>query len=70
MKIKKPTADQKRRYKLHQKIKNQFRYYAKKRTVVVPYDYNLKNKFIDELRDKFKYNIQYSILPTNDIEVK
>jgi len=66
---KKRTPEQNRRYKLHQKIKQSFELYAKKRLVVIPHDYDLKNKFVIELRDKFRYNIQYSIISPNDIEV-
>jgi hypothetical protein len=66
---KKRTPDQNRRYKLHQKIKIQFELYAKKKLIVIPYDYNLRNKFVIELRDKFRYNIQYSIVSPNNLEV-
>ncbi|MDN3672645.1 hypothetical protein QWY99_06200 [Flavobacterium branchiarum] len=68
MKLKR-TPEQNRRYKLHQKIKERFEYYAKKRTVIIPHDYNLECEFLKELRDKFRYNIQYSIISPNTIEV-
>lgn len=67
---KKRTAAENRRYKLHQKIKQLFEYYGKKKLIIIPYDYDLKDEFVIELRDRFRYNIQYSILSTNDIEVK
>lgn len=66
---KKRTPDQNRRYKLHQKIKNLFELYAKKKLIVIPYDYDLRDEFVIELRDKFRYNIQYSMISPNDIEV-
>ena len=66
---KKRTPDQNRRYKLHQKIKREFELYAKKKLVVIPYDCDLRDKFVIELRDKFRYNIQYSMISPNDIEV-
>lgn len=65
----KRTSEQNRRYKLHQKIKQRFEYYGKKRTVIVPHNYNADCKFLAELRDKFRYNIQYSIITTETIEV-
>jgi hypothetical protein len=69
MAARKPTSEQNRRYKLHQKIKKRFEYYGKKRTVLIPHDYNLDCEFLNELRDKFRYNIQYSIINTKSIEV-
>lgn len=65
----KRTPEQNRRYKLHQKIKKRFEYHAKKRTVIIPHNYNLDCEFLTELRDKFRYNIQYSIIDKNTIEV-
>lgn len=65
----KRTPEQNRRYKLHQKIKQRFEYYAKKKTVIIPFDYDLQDEFIIELRDKFRYNIQYSIISNKTIEV-
>lgn len=65
----KRTPDQNRRYKLHQKIKKRFEYFGKQRTVIVPHDYNLDCEFLIELRDKFRYNIQYSIISPKAIEV-
>lgn len=66
---KKRTPEQNRRYKLHQKIKKRFEYYAKKKTVIVPHDYDSQDEFLIELRDKFRYNIQYSIIQPKEIEV-
>lgn len=59
-----------RRYKLHQQIKDRFEYYARRRLVIIPYDYNLNDPFLAELRDRFRYNIQYSIISLNEIEVQ
>lgn len=69
MSKRKRTPEQNRRYKLHQKIKQQFEYYGKKKTVIIPHDYDLQNEFLIELRDKFRYNIQYSIVSPKTIEV-
>jgi hypothetical protein len=66
----KRTPDENRRYKLHQKIKTLFEYHGKQKTVIIPYNYDLQNEFIIELRDKFRYNIQYSIISPNEIEVE
>ncbi|MBS7232474.1 hypothetical protein KHA90_15755 [Flavobacterium psychroterrae] len=66
----KRTPEENRRYKLHQKIKMFFEYHGKQKTVIIPYNYDLQNEFIIELRDKFRYNIQYSIISPNEIEVK
>lgn len=66
----KRTPNENRRYILHQKIKTLFEYHAKQKLVIIPYDYDLQNEFVIELRDKFRYNIQYSILSPNEIEVK
>ena len=63
---KKRTPDQNRRYKLHQKIKLSFELYAKKKLIVIPYDIDLRDEFVIELRDKFRYNIQYSIISPNE----
>lgn len=65
----KRTSEQNRRYKLHQKIKKRFEYSGKKRLVIVPHDYNLDCEFLAELKDKFRYNIQYSIINTEIIDV-
>lgn len=62
------TPQQNRRYKLHQKIKGRFEYYAKKKTVVVPHDYDSIDEVIAELRDRFGYNIQYSIIDPKEIK--
>lgn len=60
--LKKRTKEQNRRYRLHQKIKKLFVCYAKKKTVIVPFDWDLQNVFVLELRDRFNYNIQFSII--------
>lgn len=51
-----------RRYRLHQLIKAQFRYSAKKKTVYVPFDFNEVNQHVEELKNKFHYNIQFEIV--------
>jgi hypothetical protein len=66
---KKRSPDQNRRYKLHQKIKLSFELYAKKKLVIIPYDCDLRDEFVIELRDRFRYSIQYSMISPNDIEV-
>jgi hypothetical protein len=63
------TPDQNRRYKLHQKIKGRFEYHAKKRTVIVSYDYDSDDEAIKELRDRFRYNIQYTIIESEEIQL-
>jgi len=50
-----------RRYYLHQRIKNDFKYSAAKRTVFVKWDYDIRTPHLLELRDKFNYNIQTEI---------
>jgi hypothetical protein len=67
---KKRSASQNRRYRLHQKIKMRFEYYAKQKLVVIPHDCDLKDPFVIELRDRYRYSIQYSILSPKEIEVK
>jgi hypothetical protein len=68
-KKKKQTKAQNRRYKLHSKIKGLFELYPKQNLVVIPFDCDLKDSFVIELRDKFNYSIQYSIISPNQIEV-
>lgn len=65
----KRTKAQNRRYKLHQKIKKNFEYHANQRLVIVPFDYDLTCPFLKELRDVYRYNIQYSIVSPNEIIV-
>jgi hypothetical protein len=50
-----------RKYYLHQKIKHLFRYSSKRKTVFVPHDYDGCNKDLQELQNKYNYQIQYSI---------
>jgi hypothetical protein len=58
----KRTPTDNRRYKLHQKIKHDFKYSANTKTVFIPYDYQMDiDPFLLELRDKYKYNLQYTI---------
>ncbi len=37
--------------------------------VIIPFDYDLQDEFIIELRDEFRYSIQYSIISNKTIEV-
>ena len=50
-----------RRYYLHQKIKEQFRYSALKRTVYISCFRDIDNDQVLELRDRFGYSIQTEI---------
>lgn len=52
---------QRRRYKLHQNIKKMFGYSATQKTVYVPHDFELENRYLKELIDKYNYQIQYQI---------
>lgn len=54
-------SQRKRRYKLHQNIKDRFRYSALKRTVYIHWDDEVTDKSVIELRDVFGYNIQTEI---------
>lgn len=65
--MKKNIPLQRRRYKLHQKIKHLAKYNAKLREKLVFHenDFVLTNKYIIELRDKFKYNIQLQAVNMN-----
>lgn len=60
-----------RRYALHQRIKNNFEYDGPARQIILPADLQTKgfddlpqkvNAAIVELRDKFKYNLQYELI--------
>lgn len=66
MKRKKPVSPEQtklnRRYYLHQIIKNVgYKYSAHKRTVYVGFRYNNSNRYINELRDIYNYNVQLEI---------
>ena len=50
-----------RRYKLHQKIKNDVCLKSRQRTILIYSDDIITNKYVLELLQKFKYNIQYTI---------
>ncbi|SNA83219.1 conserved hypothetical protein [Flavobacterium psychrophilum] len=50
-----------RRYKLHQNIKQLFRYSATHKTVYVPHGSHVDNRYIKELQEKFNYQIQFQI---------
>lgn len=60
---KKRTPADNRRYRLHQKIKQLFEYYGKKKLVIIPYDYDLQDEFVIELRDSsgIIFNIQFCL---------
>jgi hypothetical protein len=50
-----------RKYRLHQKIKKMYRYEYSTKTIFVPYDEDLSNKYIIELQKKYNYQIQLEI---------
>jgi hypothetical protein len=53
-----------RKYRLHQKIKELYRYQSSTKTIFVPYDENLQNKYILELQRNYNYQIQLEIPTT------
>ena len=65
---KKRAPEQSRRYKLHQKIKLLFVLNVRKRLIELPYDHILVNKDVIELRDRFRYNIQFTIESEEDLK--
>ncbi len=50
-----------RKYRLHQKIKGLFRYQSSTKTIFVPYNDDLQNKFLLELQNNYNYQIQLEI---------
>jgi hypothetical protein len=50
-----------RKYRLHQKIKKMYRYQYNTKTIFVPYDEDLQNKYILELQRNYDYQIQLEI---------
>lgn len=50
-----------RRYKLHQRIKGKYRYEPQQKTVYVPFDDEQADKAVNELKNRFNYNIQTEI---------
>lgn len=50
-----------RRYKLHQKVKNEVDLKSKQRLIEVPLGFETNNKYLIELRDRFQYNFQFII---------
>ena len=50
-----------RRYKLHQKVKNEVDLKSKQRLIEVPLGFVTSNKYLIELRDRFHYNFQFII---------
>ena len=50
-----------RKYRLHQKIKKLYRYQSGTKTVFVPFDDDLQNKYILELQRDYNYQIQLEI---------
>lgn len=53
-----------RKYRLHQKIKELYRYQSSTKTIFVPYDEDLQNKYILELQKNYNYQIQLEIPKT------
>jgi hypothetical protein len=51
-----------RRYYLHQIIKNVgFKYDPHKKTVFVHFNYNNSNRYVNELKRVYNYNVQFEI---------
>lgn len=50
-----------RKYRLHQKIKKLYRYKSGTKMVFVPFDDDLKNKYLLELQRVYNYQIQLEI---------
>ena len=61
--------DHRRRYRLHQKVKNKILLFARERKIITPFDYVIKCKYIIELQQKFQYNIISEMINPNIIEV-
>ena len=61
--------EHRRRYRLHQKVKNKCLLDSHKRTISVPHGYKVNDKYMRELIDKFPYNSQQEIIPAETIEV-
>ena len=55
------TAKQNRRYRLHQRIKNLYRYSAINKTIYVPFDKEVSEEPVIELKTKFNYSVQVEI---------
>lgn len=57
------TKHNQRRYRLHQLIKKLgYRYHAKQKTVFVSFATEAVHQHVEELRDKFNYNVQFEIV--------
>ncbi len=50
-----------RRYKLHQYIKQLYGYSATQKTIYVPHDCEVDNRYVKELLDNYNYQIQFQI---------
>jgi hypothetical protein len=50
-----------RKYKLHQRIKELYRFEPNCKTIFVPFDDDLKNKYVLELQNNYNYQIQLEI---------
>ncbi len=50
-----------RKYRLHQNIKKMYRYQSSTKTIFVPCDDDLKNKYLTELQSNYGYQIQLEI---------
>lgn len=57
-----------RRYRLHQKVKSLVTLQSRQRTMHVPISYQCTNKYMLEIINRFKYNLQFQIPQTNDIQ--
>jgi hypothetical protein len=50
-----------RRYRLHQHVKKIYRYSSQNKTIYIPFNGCLNNRFVQELKDKYNYQIQLEI---------
>jgi hypothetical protein len=50
-----------RKYRLHQKIKGLYRYQSSAKTIFVPCNEDLQNKYLLELQNNYNYQIQLEI---------
>lgn len=57
----KRTKETNRRYRLHQRIKDEFRYNAKNRTIFVQFDIDELPPACTELKNRFNYSVQTEI---------
>ena len=57
------TSKQNRKYRLHQKLAKQgIRYNSNIKNIYVPYDFDTENKDMQELKENYRYQIQFEIV--------